>query len=194
MTGWSVWVCSQISTQAGSSPVNLKFISTEKKEDPRQCRGSSGLCFEAPQISQVKSSLTQIRCPDAPHRMLRTEPRGLPKSPFSLTKVTPYEATTPDPIILEEDYQDLGTFCGAGYKTQLLIHVCKVLVSTHLGCSHSLVYDKCWQKPPPQAGSSHFSLTSVKGIGIIKLEGTNLLESVQSRHITRKWVRSPRSS
>lgn len=100
---------------------------------------------------------------------------GLPQIPSDTQ-----EAVAPNSITLEEDYQDLGTFCGAGYKSQLLIHVCRVLVSPVSAAAVPWYMTNGDRNPPPQADCSHFCLTSRKGIGINTLEGTNFLEPMPS--------------
>ena len=68
---------------------------------------------------------------------------------LSLKKVTPHEATTPNPVTLEADYQDLGTFVG-WTQTQLVIHVGRVLVSPVSAAAVPWYMTNADRNPPPK--------------------------------------------
>lgn len=79
------------------------------------------------------------------------------QNPFlPLTEVTPH-ATISNSITLRRIYQDLGTFCGAGYTTQLLTHVCRVLVSPDSTAAAPWYMTNADRNPPPQADFSFLS-------------------------------------
>lgn len=96
---------------------------------------------DTPNISPIKVSLPLVK-----------DKAGWPaKNPsLPLTRETPHEVVPPNSITLEEDYQDLETLCGVGYKTQLLIHVGRDLVSPALATDVPWYMTKADSNPFPK--------------------------------------------
>lgn len=142
-------------------------------------KNSSGLHLKATQIYQVKVSLTLVRCPEAPNGDVKDKSGGLSKIPLSLwQKWHPMKVDHQILLHWRRRIRTWGPFVGLDTKPR-----CWSLAESRVHLSQLQLFPGVWQmltKPPPQAGYSHFCLTSRKEIGINRLEGTNLLESMPS--------------